>query len=746
MGELSLKCKVSILISWALVLTCSAAKQDYFFHSGNLTWEQARNHCQVCYQDLATLTPENIQTIAKEQNITSDCWIGLRKNFDYNSTSNSSMPWSRWANGDPLLFQNWYPGWPVFRSSLPKRYCCTCQGTSQDATSLTGLAEETTENTTNMSNFTDQTVTDSTGLGESIQTVTDSTGFGESIQTVTDSTGFGESTSQNITPITAAPTMTTQPPAEAGCVPILDLSESDTNFIEDSCVAMLSFGAWVEKNCWELLSYICYEDRFCGEVTMTDRTSDSAVLTWEPGPGDISHYRVEVRVNKTLKTEIQTKNLTYKPVNLTGGTGYSVQVFPVKCGRDLNPQELLFYTTPDKVSNLTATIVTETSVHLSWNRPAGNVDFYLIKVQDTDWNKSKTESQGVDKLTPGTCYTFTVISGVLDGSTWSEETSIELYTKPGKVSNLTVSNNTMNSLQLKWVPPEGRVTGYRVVALNDRNHILYSETEETPEKKVTGLPMGTKITLRVSALTNGTSREGDTTTVVNYTAPGPISNLVLNSTYNSLTAKWSPSEGNLSSYTVKLQLDGTLVTTANNVTKLMKHFDGLMNAANYTVIVYAISGHIKSSPVADSTFTKPSPPTDLIVINTSKNQITFQWKAPVNISKATYSVKINSSFWKYSKVETLYNKTSYTSEGLISGTKYDFEVRTITTPEESSDPVTVSNCTEPDKREIGLSMLCSSAEILLCDTTTTRKSVFEQLKAHFNNQLGDNIFWELEEN
>ncbi|XP_056299260.1 macrophage mannose receptor 1 [Pseudoliparis swirei] len=218
--------------SLALASVCSAAERQYFLQDwSSLMWDEARTHCQVCFKDLVTVTPENIKSIT--QNLTSDCWVGLRKNFS--SAGDTNMSWSRWADGDPLIFQNWYPGWPV--------------------------------------------------LG-----------------------------------------------GEAECV----------SSIEDSCVAMLSFGAWVEKNCSDLLPFICYEDRFFGRAGVTNITSESAVLTWLPAPGGVGHYRVEVKVDEELK-QFQSNSLTYDLVNLTAGTHYSVQVFPVKCTRALDPQEIAFY-------------------------------------------------------------------------------------------------------------------------------------------------------------------------------------------------------------------------------------------------------------------------------------------------------------------------------------------------------------------------------------------------------------------
>lgn len=74
---------------------------------------------------------------------------------------------------------------------------------------------------------------------------------------------------------------------------------------------------------------------------VTNLTSVSATLTWQPVP-DVINYRLEVK-----GVEEMTRNLTNVTdglFNLTPGTQYTVQVFPIKCGRDLNAQEFFFTT------------------------------------------------------------------------------------------------------------------------------------------------------------------------------------------------------------------------------------------------------------------------------------------------------------------------------------------------------------------------------------------------------------------
>ncbi|XP_062240589.1 receptor-type tyrosine-protein phosphatase H-like [Platichthys flesus] len=452
--------------------------------------------------------------------------------------------------------------------------------------------------------------------------------------------------------------------------------------------------------------------------------------------------------NGTNPTAIGT-NLTHDLSNLEGGTRYSIQVFPVKCGRSLNPQAATFYTIPNEVQNLSVTKVTETSVFLSWNKPSGHADLYQVKVNGSDHSKTTilTRSEVVG-LKPGINHTFIVLSGLYSDSLRSEASHISGCTKPLRVSNLKVSGNTPHSLLLSWTPPEGYITGFQVQALNDTNDTLCEETVEgewnrtRPEVKVTGLPIGTRITLSVVAIASGTV-ESDKATIVNYTAPAPISDLTLETTHSTLKATWKQPTGSYSCFDVTLRLDGKDVETTADVPKPEKYYENLMNGANYTVIVRTVSGHLRSPPLGNSKFTLPRPPTDVQVVSCCKDRLTFNWTAPNSTKTTTHLVNISSSFWNYKKSETVVGKTEHTFENLTSGTRFLIQVQTVADTMRSS-PADISHCTEADEREISLSMLCSSVEPLHCAETSTKESVFSQLEAHFENLLGDHVFWKLE--
>lgn len=196
--------------------------------------------CQRCFNNLVTVIPNTTYDIAG--NLSSDYWIGLRKymsplsNFtdDPDDNSSSTVAWSRWANGAPLAFQNWYPGWPKFKHPVPKITCCSCSCTCPAATdpAPTGY---------------DVTATDAVNASYFNRTDVNT----PDLTYPTLSGSFG-----GVSPVTPFASQ-----CEKTSEPLPVVPDPNRDYIEDSCVAMLSNGAWVEKNCTDLLPFICYEGR-----------------------------------------------------------------------------------------------------------------------------------------------------------------------------------------------------------------------------------------------------------------------------------------------------------------------------------------------------------------------------------------------------------------------------------------------------------------------------------------------------
>jgi len=89
------------------------------------------------------------------------------------------------------------------------------------------------------------------------------------------------------------------------------------------------------------ISVVLHLERFDGNASFT-MSAANATLSWSLAPGNISSYRVVVRGG--VNTTVDVDGLTYDLGPLTPGTLYDARVYPVKCERDLNPQNASFYT------------------------------------------------------------------------------------------------------------------------------------------------------------------------------------------------------------------------------------------------------------------------------------------------------------------------------------------------------------------------------------------------------------------
>lgn len=97
----------------------------------------------------------------------------------------------------------------------------------------------------------------------------------------------------------------------------------------------------------------------------------------------------------------------------------------------LTPIVSPFYSVPNKVDNLRADDQTESSVTLSWDKPSGGVDFYVVKFNDQLKNVRANRTL-VKELTPGSTYTFSIVSAVDSETTRSEESNITVFTSEFK--------------------------------------------------------------------------------------------------------------------------------------------------------------------------------------------------------------------------------------------------------------------------------------------------------------------------
>ncbi|XP_042570763.1 receptor-type tyrosine-protein phosphatase eta-like isoform X2 [Cyprinus carpio] len=743
---------------WLPLLLSSViwAEEQYFPQSRNATWDEGRLHCKSCFKELTTITSRNVHLIV--QNLSSDYWVGLRKSYN---DSIQRGEWPAWSNGDPVTYQNWYPGHPVpfpICSSTTQSPLSTPMTSTQASTVTSASVSSKNDTCPILSemllclNMTCGDLESAMGMCKRTPTVTP--------KTTTYSTSFN------------APTTGTTTESTSNCKP------NPGQYIKDACVVLLSSGMWKEKDCNISLPFICYEERFFGQINISDVTTSAGNLSWSEGPGaeNISHYRVEVTGDKN-QTFNQTKLFQYIE-NLTAGTLYKVQVFPVKCGRDLNPQNISFYTYPSDVQNLIVVSVTNVSANLKWSKPDGNHESYSVYVKYKS-NKNVTERVQecqdeectITALIPGTEYVFTV-TAVVNKTIEGVPSNVSNYTIPSTVRNLRSADNDSTVIMAFWDPPTGNHSGYRYClkevnnsrectycniasdsSITANNNITNSSDTTTVSIadcktvdgtetfiKVTNKSDGSMFCLCVAALTKTNTLSGEMVTILAYTKPKTVT-LFLNPSSQTIFANWTV-EGKYEKFEVSITTDAYIYTDQFTTPNLNYSFKDLKAGVNYNVSVVTLNGKLRSNPANKSEFTRPAKPCG-VKATTNKTTIQVSWEAPTESEGASikYTVKCYTAFWEKShEVQTPDRSISFT--GLNPGTRYECNVSVVAGNLESF-PETVHANTVPEKRKLVLTMLCSSKNSLHCGRNETRFELFEKLKNITYDKFQDLVHWKL---
>ncbi|CAL8385021.1 unnamed protein product [Arctogadus glacialis] len=772
--------KVSILFIIAPLLLPCWSERQFFHQSRNASWAEARRHCQVCYKDLVTMSYDN--SLALVKGAKSLQWIGLREKFN-----ETDVPWSGWANGDPITFQNWYPVKPPPPVVEP---CTTIAAPTVDTRKTTLTTKGLPETSRTASGDTLKTALTNTALSETSSSGFTGTASGDSLKTALTNTALSETSSSGFTgtasgdtqkkaltntalPETSSSGFTGTASGDSLKTDLTNtaLSEtsssgftgtasgetssftqtyySDTTFlttpqyVREDCVAMHHFGPWEEQDCNTELPYICFDDRYYG-IASVDRDATTATLSWEtPTNGNITSYRVEVQGDVPLNVSVDSS--PYQISNMTPGTKYEVRVFAVKCDRELNSQNISFITKPETPYNLTVENNTEFSAALRWEKPVGNLDHYCVGVDTKPCKHAGEEEAVVKGLTPGKKYTVYVLS--VTGDVESENASITVLTKPSVVTNLNVSDITNSSLVLRWVH-EGYAQGYRVVARDiPTKGVLYNQTVDHPEKQVAvhPLPPGTNVRLTVWTQTYE-SLEGNPACIDSFIVPGPAINLVLIASETTIRACWDAPNGSYNFFSVSVLLNNSMDNTTHyntthyNTTSPSQDLRDLYAAAQYEVTVTTHAGDLRSEPTVGSTYTKPVMAQELNITFQGSNG-TLTWKAPHTAPTTRFRVKYDSSFWNHlGDVYLTGGQTVLSVGSLRPGARYLFQVITVSGTMES-EPANCTDYTPGNESEVTLSMMCSSKG-QDCEKNDVKDEVLTKLREKFGDVL-DGVSWKL---
>ncbi|KAF1372106.1 hypothetical protein PFLUV_G00261460 [Perca fluviatilis] len=338
-------------------------------------------------------------------------------------------------------------------------------------------------------------------------------------------------------------------------------------------------------------------------LAVTSSTCSSLGLSWQAGPGRTERFKLQLWDQTGTCISLESTATQHTLLDLAPGRLYNVTVV-TEAGGLQSGRTTAAQTAPAAVSNLTADYSDSSSLLLSWQRPAGDLDELVAAVVSTNgtsrWETTlppDATEVAVDQLTPGSAYRVAVTSR---SGKLTSQSEITVRTAPAAASLLTLSPSPSPSggLLLSWSPPAGRWESYTLL-LFDGSQLLDSATPEREAANFsfpgTGLTPGRtyRAVLRVESggLTAESSCEG-------ATAPASVLDLhVRHSDETSLSAMWSHApSGSRDSYFLTLR-HGNVTVDTREVEPNMREctFNVLTPGRLYTITVTTRSGKLNTS-------------------------------------------------------------------------------------------------------------------------------------------------------
>ncbi|XP_032918880.1 receptor-type tyrosine-protein phosphatase eta isoform X3 [Catharus ustulatus] len=440
----------------------------------------------------------------------------------------------------------------------------------------------------------------------------------------------------------------------------------------------------------------------------------SVTLKWEVTDSASGSYTYRIEIVSGTFVENRTFSDTKAEItNLTAGTLYNFTVFTVAADNETEGEgePIDRYTKPSPVHNLTAESIGVTFVTLKWevtDSASGSYTYRIEVVNGTDntvlMNQPSNETVAeITDLIPGTPYKFTVFAVAADNKTEGEGVTIDQYTRPSPVHNLTAESIGVTSVTLKWEVTDSASDSYtyRIEVVNGTdNTLLVNQTTNETKAEITGLIPGTLYNFTVFAVAADNKTEGEGVTIEQYTRPSPVHNLTAESIgVTSVKLKWEMNDSASGSYTYRIEVvNGTDNTLLVNQTtnETVAEITGLIPGTPYKFTVFAVAADNKTEGegVTKDLYTRPSPVHNLTAESIGVTSVTLKWEVTDSASESyTYRIEIvNGTFvenWRF-------NETKAEITELIPGTMYNFTVFAVAADDETKgDALSIDLCTIP---------------------------------------------------
>nr|XP_033784675.1 receptor-type tyrosine-protein phosphatase beta-like [Geotrypetes seraphini] len=439
-----------------------------------------------------------------------------------------------------------------------------------------------------------------------------------------------------------------------------------------------------------------------GTLNLVEVGTNNMFLNWsEPENMSRGEYYFNITYKPSSGYSLHRNDTSVNLTGLTAGTKFTVTVVTIGAfGYQSLPESKSFYTKPEKIptSNITviAPNISTNSLQVSWTKPSGNVEYYVIDLQGAVNFTQNSTSVTFTNLLPDRNYSITITT--VSGDHRQRSDLVFCATYPSKPGTLNLVEVGTNSMLLNWSEPENMSRGEYYFNITYKPSSGYSLHRNDTSVNLTGLTAGTKFTVTVVTI-GAFGYQSLPESKSFYTKPekiptGNITVIAPNISTNSLQVSWTKPPGNVEYYVIDLQ--GAVNFTQNSTSV---KFTNLLPDRNYSITITTVSGDHRQRSDLVFCATYPSKPGTLNLIEVGTNNMFLNWNEPENMSRGEYYFNIT---YKPSSGYSLHrNDTSVNLTGLTAGTKYTVTVVTIGTLGYQSLPESKSFYTKPEKIPTG---------------------------------------------
>ncbi|KAB0342921.1 hypothetical protein FD754_019847 [Muntiacus muntjak] len=203
------------------------------------------------------------------------------------------------------------------------------------------------------------------------------------------------------------------------------------------------------------------------DITISNVTKDSVMVSWNPPVASFDYYRVSYRPTQVgrLDSSVVPNTVTeFTITKLYPATEYEISLNSVRGREESERICTLVHTAMDNPADLTATNITPTEALLQWKAPMSEVENYVIVLThfavagETILVDGDSEEFQLVDLLPKTHYTVTMYA--TSGPLTSGTVSTNFSTLLDAPENLTASEVTRQSALISWQPPRAEIENY----------------------------------------------------------------------------------------------------------------------------------------------------------------------------------------------------------------------------------------------------------------------------------------------